>query len=368
MGGGVKSVAVGVDVVVVVVSLRSFRSSSSQFRWAELSVTAESPLLLLKVPSQFRRAALAMAAVSPLLSVKVLCLWERACLGGGDGTVASSQPPKGRSGASLVVPPRAEAADAALQATLARCSAVRLVLAAPLDSLVPKWLLVALAIFQPTLAADGLAFAARLAKATLLLWAVRARAAWSRSARACLWARAACLLRAARRRSCGWSGGCGVTAGGCEESAAPALLQAATSAGGMRVWPWVLLEAWLVSGGRAVSEGSAAQALLQAASAAGDMRAWPQVLLEVWLVPGGLAVSAGQAAPNAVPLEEAAVGGDRAGVCRTTAGLLRGRFGTCVSMDELSAYCCVRASLDMGGSPSSSSRSRRRPRAEVWSP
>ena len=159
---------------------------------------------------------------------------------------------------------QAAAADAVLHATLARCSAVSLALAAQLASSVPKWLLVALEIFQPALTGVGLARAARLASATFLLWAVRSLAARSRSTRACLWARAACLLRAARRRSCGFSVSCGVATGGCT--------------------------------------GSAAQALLQAASAAGDKRAGPLAVLVELLVPGGRAVSAGQALPKAEPL------------------------------------------------------------------
>ena len=167
-GGGTKSVAGGADVVVVVVLLE-LPLIVGVVPQGRAVGDCSIPAAVVKAPSRFRKTASAMAAVSPLLLVKVLCLSKRACLGGGDAAVASSHSPKSRSGASLVVHSRAEAADAALQATLARCSVVRLVLAAPLALLVPKWLLVALAIFQPLLAADGLAFAARLARATLLL-------------------------------------------------------------------------------------------------------------------------------------------------------------------------------------------------------
>ena len=158
---------------------------------------------------------------------------------------------------SLEAPSPAEAAEAVLHATPARCSAVSLALAAQLASSVPKWLLVALEIFQPALAEVGLARAARLASATFLLWAVRSLAARSRSTRACLWARAACLLRAARRRSCGFSVSCGAATGGCTGSAAQALLQAASAAGDMRAGPLAVLVELLVPGGRAVSAGHA---------------------------------------------------------------------------------------------------------------
>ena len=83
--------------------------------------------------------------------------------------VASLQKIAGRCRVSLKASSQAEAADAVLHATLARCAAVSLALAAQLPSSVPKWLLVALEIFQPDLAMVGLARAARLARAAFLL-------------------------------------------------------------------------------------------------------------------------------------------------------------------------------------------------------